>query len=46
MIMYVEMGKVNISMCVFSLKYLVKSCRVLIPAICIDKEGDLYMVDC
>ena len=43
--MLLEMGKVNLSMCVFSLKYLVKSCRILIPAICVDKDGELNIND-
>ena len=38
-VMLVEVGRVNLSVCVFSLKYLVKSCRILIPAICVDKDG-------
>lgn len=45
MVMLLETGRVNLSMCVFSLKYLVKSCRVLIPVICVDKEGELVMTD-
>lgn len=45
MIMFVEVGKASLSMCVFSLKYLVKSCRMLIPAICVEKEGELEMTD-
>ena len=43
--MLVEIGKVNLSVCVFSLKYLVKSCRMLIPAICVDKDGELTIND-
>ncbi len=43
--MLVEVGTVHLSVCVFSLKYLVKSCRILIPAICVEKDGELNMTD-
>ena len=44
-IMLVEVGRVNLSVCVFSLKYLVKSCLILIPAICVDRDGELNITD-
>ena len=44
-VMLVEVGRVNLSVCVFSLKYLVKSCRILIPAICVDRDGELNITD-
>lgn len=45
MVLYAEKGKINLSLCVFSLKYLVKSCKLVIPAICIDRESKVALVD-
>jgi nitrous oxidase accessory protein NosD len=43
MAMFVEVGKVKVTNCVFSLKYLVKSCKMMIPGICVDKDGTLNL---
>lgn len=45
MILFAERGKVKVSLSVFSLKYLVKSCRIMIPAVCIDREGEVLISD-
>ena len=34
-----------ISKCMISLNYLVKSCSLTIPAIWVEKEGNLHIVD-
>lgn len=40
-IILIERGKMKINNCIFSLNYLVKSCNTIIPAIWIEKDGDL-----
>lgn len=45
MIFFAERGQVNITLCVFSLKYLVKSFKTMIPAICVDRESELIITD-
>ena len=45
MIVYAERGRVHAVNCMFSLNYLVKACSLTIPAICIDKEGEMSISD-
>ena len=44
-IVLVERGKLNVDNCIFSLSYLVKSCNSTIPAIWVEKEATLNMIN-
>jgi hypothetical protein len=44
-IVLLQKGKLKITNCVLSLNYLVKSCTSVIPAIWVEKEGHLDLLN-
>jgi hypothetical protein len=40
----IERGRIKMNNCMLSLNYLVKSCNSTIPAIWIEKDGNLHLI--